>query len=59
MSPQSTTSQDDPRTVPTLARSLYRELRSNGLGEKEILSLTGELLSLLTEDVRHRAPAAG
>jgi hypothetical protein len=42
----------DPRTVPTLAKSLYRELRGSGLGERDVMALAGELLSLVTTDVR-------
>ncbi len=45
----------DPRTVPTLAKSLYRELRGSGLGEREVMALAGELLSLVTTDVRSQS----
>jgi hypothetical protein len=49
----------DPRTVPTLAKSLYRELRGNGLGERDVMALAGELLSLVTTDVRTQSAAQG
>lgn len=49
----------DPRTVPILAKSIYRELRTSGLSEKEVLALAGELLSLVTADVRTQRPHNG
>ncbi|MBN2193247.1 MAG: hypothetical protein JW751_10565 [Polyangiaceae bacterium] len=42
----------DPRTLRILAKSIYRELRENGLGEREVMALAGELLELVTSDVR-------
>ncbi len=47
---------NDPRAVPILAKSLYRELRTGGLTEKEVLAIAGELLSLIADDVRTRQP---
>jgi hypothetical protein len=49
----------DPRTVPTLAKSLYRELRGSGLGERDVMALAGELLSLVTSDVKTHATHQG
>jgi hypothetical protein len=42
----------DPRTVRILAKSIYRELRDHGLCERDVMALAGELLSLVTSDVR-------
>jgi len=44
----------DPRTVRILAKSIYRELRDHGLCERDVMALAGELLSLVTSDVRGR-----
>lgn len=46
----------DPRAVHILAKSIYRELRTSGFSEQDVLALTGELLSLITSDVRSQAP---
>jgi len=46
--------QRDPRSVRILAKTIYRELRQNGLGEQEVMALAGELLSLLATDVEDR-----
>lgn len=42
----------DARTLPTLAKTLYRELRASGFGPRDVMSLAGELLGLVTADVR-------
>ncbi|AKT39970.1 hypothetical protein [Chondromyces crocatus] len=44
----------DPRSVRILAKTMYRELRQNGLNEQEVMALAGELLSLLATDVEDR-----
>ena len=44
----------DPRTLPIVAKTIYRELRQSGLTEKEVMSVAGELLGLLAADVRAR-----
>ena len=50
----------DPRAVRILAKSIYRELRATGFSEGDVMALTGELLSLLTSDVKgHRAAPDG
>lgn len=49
---ESTTSESDPRTVRILAKSIYRDLRATGLSERDVMALAGELLSLVTTDVR-------
>jgi hypothetical protein len=53
------TPQKDPRTVEVLARDVYRELRRGGFSERDVLALAGELLSLITHEVRGETPADG
>jgi hypothetical protein len=50
------TDPSDPRAVRILAKSIYRELRATGFSERDVMALTGELLSLLTTDVKGQAP---
>ncbi|MCC6646760.1 MAG: hypothetical protein IT374_14450 [Polyangiaceae bacterium] len=45
----------DSRAVRILAKTLYRELRAAGLGDKEVVSVASELLSQLSHDVRGRS----
>jgi hypothetical protein len=47
----------DPRAVQILAKNIYREFRAGGFSERDVLSLAGELLSLVTRDVRGDSPA--
>ena len=44
--------ESDPRAVRILAKSIYRDLRATGLSERDVMALAGELLSLVTTDVR-------
>jgi hypothetical protein len=44
----------DPRAVAILAKTIYRELRASGYAEKDVLSLAGELLGMVTSDVQAR-----
>jgi hypothetical protein len=44
----------DPRTLKILAKSIYRELRTNGYEERDVMAFTSELLSLLSREVRER-----
>ena len=50
---QTITLSKDPRTLRILAKSIYRELRDNGLREQDVMSLAGELLALVTDDVKN------
>lgn len=43
----------DPRAVEILAKNIYREFRASGFSERDVLSLAGELLSLVTRDVKN------
>jgi hypothetical protein len=42
----------DPRAVEILAKNIYREFRAGGFSEGDVLALAGELLTLVTRDVR-------
>lgn len=42
----------EPRDPETIARTLYAELRRDGYSEQQVIALAGELLSLVTADVR-------
>ena len=51
MTPTTTTvTSPDTRAVPILARSLYRELRANGFGEREVLAFASELLGMVASE---------
>lgn len=45
---------NDPRALKILAKSIYRELRSSGYAEQDVMSLAGELLGLIASEVRDR-----
>ena len=42
----------DQKAVSIFAKSIYRELRASGYSGEDVMQLAGELLSLLTRDVR-------
>jgi hypothetical protein len=42
----------DPKSVAILAKSLYREVRASGYSGEDVMHLAGELLSLLTREVK-------
>jgi hypothetical protein len=42
----------DERTVTVLAKNIYREVRAGGLNERDVMALAGELLALVTNDVK-------
>lgn len=44
----------DPRALAILAKTIYRELRSSGYAEKDVISLAGELLGVVTSEVKGR-----
>ena len=47
----------DPRAVEILAKNIYREFRASGFSERDVLALAGELLGLVTRDVKaEKAP---
>jgi hypothetical protein len=44
----------DPRALRILAKTIYRELRQSGLQEEDLMSVAGELLSLVAGEVKDR-----
>lgn len=44
--------QKDPRAVEILAKNIYREFRAGGFSERDVMALAGELLALITREVR-------
>ena len=49
----------DPRAVAILAKIIYREFRAGGFSERAVMALAGELLSLVTTDVKSRQHDSG
>jgi hypothetical protein len=49
----------DPRAIQILAKNIYREFRSNGFSEQDVMALSTELLALLTHEVRAQMPDDG
>jgi hypothetical protein len=49
----------DPRALRILAKTIYRELRQGGLAEEDVMSLAGELLSLVAGEVKDRRRPTG
>ncbi len=48
----------DARAVSILAKNIYREVRSGGFSERDVMALAGELLSLVASEVRGDVPSA-
>ncbi len=48
----------DPRALAILAKTIYRELRGSGYTARDVMKLAGELLGLVTSDVRGVRDAA-
>ena len=44
----------DPRALAILAKTIYRELRSSGYAERDVIALDGELLGMVTTEVKGR-----
>lgn len=49
---QTQSSASDSKAVAIYAKTIYRELRESGYSGEDVMKLAGELLSLLTRDVR-------
>lgn len=47
----------DAKGTKILAKSLFKELRGNGYSTKQILSLSTELIDLVTQDLRDATSA--
>ena len=54
MAQTATQPSQDPRAVAILAKNIYREFRAGGFSERDVMALAGELLSLVTTDVKSR-----
>jgi hypothetical protein len=44
----------DPRALTILARTIYRELRSSGYEERDVMTLASELLGIVAAEVKGR-----
>jgi hypothetical protein len=49
----SKTVESDPKAVAILAKNIYREFRAGGFSERDVMTLAGELLALVTSEVRN------
>ena len=47
----------DGKTLRIVAKSLYRELRQGGYSPTQVVSLTSELISLVTDELREEDEA--
>jgi hypothetical protein len=45
--------ESDPKAVAILAKNIYREFRAGGFSERDVMALAGELLALVTREVRN------
>ena len=44
----------DPKALAILAKTIYRELRSSGYQERDVMALAGELLGIIATDIKGR-----
>ena len=44
----------DPKALAILAKTIYRELRSSGYLERDVMALAGELLGMVAVEVKGR-----
>ena len=49
----------DPRALKILAKTIHRELSQNGLVVEDVMAIAGELLGLVTAEVRERRRVGG
>jgi hypothetical protein len=47
----------DPRALAILAKTIYRELRSSGYEERDVMMLASELLGVVATEVKGRRTA--
>jgi hypothetical protein len=45
----------DPRALAILAKTIYRELRASGFEERDVIALAGELLGLVSTEVKGKS----
>jgi hypothetical protein len=48
------TTAHDPRSIAILAKTIYRELRTQGYAANEVMTLAGELLEQVASEVKDR-----
>lgn len=53
---ESTPTPKDPRAARIVAKTIYRELRSGGFSERDVMALAGELLALVTTEMKAQPP---
>jgi hypothetical protein len=44
----------DPKALTILAKTIYRELRSSGYAERDVMALAGELLGMVASEVKDK-----
>ena len=49
----------DPKALAILAKTIYRELRSSGYAERDVMALAGELLGMVATEVKGRREPKG
>lgn len=49
----------DPKALAILAKTIYRELRSSGYAERDVMSLASELLGMVATEVKGRREPRG
>ncbi|MDB4944998.1 MAG: hypothetical protein JWP97_4532 [Labilithrix sp.] len=49
----------DPKALAILAKTIYRELRAGGYGERDVMTLAGELLGMVATEVKGRREPRG
>jgi len=49
----------DPKALAILAKTIYRELRSSGYAERDVMALAGELLGMVASEVKGRRTPRG
>ena len=49
----------DSKALAILAKTIYRELRASGYAERDVMALAGELLGLVTSEVKGRREPRG
>jgi hypothetical protein len=52
-------SPSDPKALAILAKTIYRELRASGYGERDVMALAGELLGMVCSEVKGRRAGSG
>ena len=51
------TKANDPQSIAILAKTIYRELRTQGYASNEVMTLAGDLLELVASEMQDRRDA--